>query len=150
MATGNDRDRYAPLREQQPEAPNKSDDQAQHQEAKESRAVEEQRPPIWTEHGGMVEQQQSANDMIKYHNAQRANAREEPARDGPAAPEPEEKKELSFYEDKARSRADLKIEHSDAVAKQCEGEAAKEKKEGQRELTFYEDRVQEQDQDRSR
>lgn len=131
MAT--DKDRYAPLKESQPEVPSK--------QAEQGRAVEQDRPPIWTEHGGMVEQQQSAMDSLKYHHAQREKTRDEAGRDAPSAPEPERAQSPNYGE--------LKVEQAKSIGQERE-EGDEKKKEGERKLAFFEDRNPEHGHDQSR
>lgn len=129
MAT--DKDRYAPLKETQPDAAIKK--------AEQGRAVEQDRPPTWTHEGGRVEQEQSARDMIKYHNAQREKSRDEAGREAPSAPEQRQ----------ARNYNDLKVERAKSVGQERE-DGGEKKKEGQRKLTFYKDLHPEHDKDRGR
>lgn len=128
MAT--DKDRYAPLKETQPDAAIKK--------AEQGRAVEQDRPPIWTHEGGMVEQNQSANDMIKHHNAVREKSRDEAGRDAPSAPERRQ----------TRNYNELKVARAKSIGQ--EREEGEKKKEGQRKLTFYKDLHPEHDKDRGR
>ena len=129
MAT--DKDRYAPLKESQPELSNKKPEQG--------RAVEQERPPLWTEHGGMVEQQHSAMESLKYKHEQRGKSRDEAGREAPNAPEQRQ----------ARNYNDLKVERAKSVGQERE-DGGEKKKEGQRKLTFYKDLHPEHDKDRGR
>jgi hypothetical protein len=99
----------------------------------------------------MVEQQQSAMQWVKASNAQRENPRQEADHDAAVPEQSQEKRPLSFYEDRAESRdyGALKSEQAQAVGKEQDKEEAK-GKEGEKKLTFYEDHAQEQEQDHSR
>lgn len=130
MAT--EKDRYAPIKKSHADEANKTPDQ--------NRAVSRERPPGWTDKGGLVEQQQSAMDNLRYQHAQRSKALEQARGEAPSARDPEQRPGRSF--------GDLKAEQAKSIAKENEGNAAKEKKEAKPQLTFFKDRHPEHDKDR--
>lgn len=136
MAT--DKDRPNPLKQPQRDASGSKAEHDRPRGAEVNRGVDLNRPPVWSNEADRFSQEQSAMDMIKYHNAQRTKAREEPARNGPDAPAPDRANRARF--------AALKAEQAKAVGN--EQETDEKKKEAKPKLTFFKDRHPEHDKDR--